>query len=205
MALEQFSSYQIGKMLDVSRQAVNQWIDKGYIRAYRTPGGHRRVRREDLIGFLEARGIPIPDSLHGLGAGEGTRQQIRVMVVDDDTDYSTLLTTALQERVAHIEIQTFNNGYDALVDIGAHAPDVVILDLQMPKIDGIEVCRRLKQNDRARNLPILVVTAHDSRENIEALRAMHVDQVFSKNEPLKDIADSLALYLHRRQAALVQR
>lgn len=58
-----FTTYQIGQLLGVSRHSVINWIEKGGLLAHRTPGGHRRVRREDLVEFLQKHKIPIPEVL----------------------------------------------------------------------------------------------------------------------------------------------
>lgn len=192
MSSEQFSSFQIGKMLNVSRQAVNQWIDKGYIQSYRTPGGHRRVRRADLIGFLKERSIPIPEMLQKTLTDRVNEVQPRIMMIDDDEDFLVLMQQAILEQLPRAQVSLFSNGYDALVALGAHAPDLLILDLKMPNIDGLEVCRRLKSNQRTRNLPILILSAHEPEEYRQAFIELGVDQILCKSMSILDIASQIS-------------
>lgn len=192
MSTEQFSSFQIGKMLNVSRQAVNQWIDKGYIPSYRTPGGHRRVRRADLLGFLKERNIPIPDVLQKSLADQANEVQPRIMVIDDDEDFLVLMHQAVLDQFPKAQVSLFSSGYDALVSIGAHIPDLLVLDLRMPNIDGTEICRRLRANQRTRNLPMMIVSAHDTSEVREALNGLEVDQISSKSQPIHEIVNQLS-------------
>jgi excisionase family DNA binding protein len=198
MSYEQFSSFQIGKMLNVSRQAVNQWIDKGYIHSYRTPGGHRRVRRDDLLNFLKTRNIPVPAVLQEFVAGGAPGAAAAavggptVMMVDDDIDFSTLLISSLKKQFSDVDFQAFDNGFDALVSIGNNPPDVLTLDLKMPNINGLEICRRLKDNDLTREISIIIVTAHDTPEWRDALAQMGITQICSKSNPFNEIVDKIA-------------
>ena len=188
---QQFSSFQIGKMLNVSRQAVNQWIDKGYIISYRTPGGHRRVRRDDLMHFLRTRNIPVPPMLQE----DADTQPPTMLVVDDDRDYLALLKHSLQEQFANAEITTFSNGYDALVALGATPPDLLILDLMMPAIGGEEVVKRLRENPVTRNMQILIVTGKDLDTAREMLKPHGVTEVVSKDATLDEIAERINVLL----------
>ena len=201
MSLEQLSSYQIGKMLHVSRQAVNQWIDKGYIPSYRTPGGHRRVRREDLILFLKERKIPIPEILQQTIMAEQGVTDFQVMLVDNDEDFLRLFRHAIEEKLPAAEIVAFNNGYDALVAIGRRKPNLLVLDVKMPKIDGTELCRRLNANPLTQNLPIMVLTAHSSPHAREGLKSLQIVQIHTKSEPIARIADRISTFMHQMIAA----
>lgn len=192
MSSEQFSSFQIGKMLNVSRQAVNQWIDKGYIASYRTPGGHRRVRRADLLIFLKERSIPIPDVLLKSLAHQANEVQPRIMMIDDDEDFLVLMQQAILDQLPRAQVSLYSNGYDALVALGANVPDLLVLDLVMPNIDGLEICRRLKSNQRTRALPILIVSAHDSTEHYQTLHDLGVDQICTKSTPVLDLSSKIS-------------
>lgn len=192
MIYVQFSSFQIGKMLNVSRQAVNQWIDKGYIKSYRTPGGHRRVKREDLLTFLKTRSIPVPDILIQETEPAAAAFAPKIMLLDDDNDFLTLLQHAIMEKLPTAQIAGLNDGYDALVSIGAAQPDLLVLDMRMPNIDGTEVCRRLKENPITSDLPIIIVTGHDTPEQHQELTNLNVDEILSKSTPLTDLAGQIA-------------
>jgi excisionase family DNA binding protein len=192
MSSEQFSSFQIGKMLNVSRQAVNQWIDKGYILSYRTPGGHRRVRRADLMGFLRERNIPVPDILQKTLNNQVNEAQPRIMMIDDDEDFLVLMQQAILEQLPRAQVSLFSNAYDALVALGANPPDLLVLDLKMPNIDGLEVCRRLKSNQRTRALPILIVSAHESMQYRQTLNELGVTEVYPKSMSVLEIANRIS-------------
>ncbi|RLD16155.1 MAG: hypothetical protein DRI36_06100, partial [Caldiserica bacterium] len=61
MSEKTFTTFDIAKILDVYPSTVAKWIDKGELNAFTTPGGHRRVRKSDLVSFLKKHNIPVPD------------------------------------------------------------------------------------------------------------------------------------------------
>ena len=94
----------------------------------------------------------------------------RVLVVDDIAVNVRLLAGIL--KVADYEVLTAESGADALQKVEKFAPDVVLLDVMMPDLDGFEVCRRLRENPRTAALPIVMVTAlHETEDRVRALEA----------------------------------
>jgi len=85
-----------------------------------------------------------------------------VLIVDDEEQNRTLLHDPLE--ACGYEVEEAENGLDALQKIEARLPDVVLLDLMMPKMDGFEVCRRLKNDAQTAHIPILMITALSERK-----------------------------------------
>ncbi len=81
----------------------------------------------------------------------------KILVVEDDHDIAQLL--AITMKKAGFEVALSENGYDALNLIRRHSPDLVILDLMIPGIDGFEVCREIKREPRTASVPVLMLTA----------------------------------------------
>jgi len=124
MSNAQFSSFQIAKMLGVSRQAVNQWIDKGFIASYRTPGGHRRVMLEGLVTFLNARKMPLPEELEGYAvAPSSLAAMAEVAIVDEDRGRAAAVEQALLKLAPKTRLRAFDNLVDGLLAIGARPPN----------------------------------------------------------------------------------
>jgi CheY-like chemotaxis protein len=132
---------------------VKKWIDAGLIVAFRTPGGHRRIRAADLVDFLDAHKMPIPRHLK-----DSARR--RLLVVDDDVTQLKAVSRALKRYADRIEVVTAANGIDALVLVGSFRPHYVLLDIFMPDLDGVEVCRRLKKNPETSEIRVIVVSGH---------------------------------------------
>jgi len=149
-----FSSRQVGKLLGADPSSVNRWIDSGKLKAYRTPGGHRRVLFDDLMAFLDDCGIPVPDELKP--------DHITLLLVDDDQAYIKSLRKSLLRADKSLEITTCTSGYEALIELGAKRPDAVVLDVFMPGMDGVEVCSKIKGNAETQNIMVIATTAHPS-------------------------------------------
>lgn len=148
------TSQDVADLLQVTAGAVNKWVEAGRLHAFRTPGGHRRIQAGEVYAFVKRQGLPVPEPLRGLGAR-------RLLIVDDDQALVRALTRSLGARFRdRIEIQSADNGVDGLVKIGAWQPHVVLLDVYMPGMDGIEVCRQLHQNHATRELRVVVASGN---------------------------------------------
>lgn len=140
------TSAEVARLLGAGRTTVQRWIDGGELRAYRTPGRHRRVAKTDLLRFLRLRGMPVPRALHAL---------VRVLVIDDDVGFLTALPPLLRRVDRAIEVELASSGIDGLLAIGARHPDVVLLDAMMAGLDGFEVCRRIHATPETADIAVV--------------------------------------------------
>ncbi len=151
------STFAIAEMLHVDPGSVANWIDQGLLKAHRTPGGHRRVVIDDLVKFLREHKMPVP---HELGS-----TPIRVLVVDDEEAVAKLIARAIRSHNPDYEVVEANDGFRAGTMIATVKPDVVILDLRMPGMDGYEVCRMIKAQDATKHAEVIAMTAFPSPES----------------------------------------
>lgn len=82
----------------------------------------------------------------------------RVLIVEDDLEVLQVLVGMLRTHPRGLAVETARDGYEALIKVGAFGPSLLILDVVMPKLDGLEVCRRLRQNPETRHIRILAMT-----------------------------------------------
>jgi excisionase family DNA binding protein len=147
----------------VSRFTVLKWVRDGKLKAFTTPGGHHRIERADLVRFLEDHGFPVPGVL--------TEPDLpRVLLVDDEVGVTDFLARALKtDPDASYDVVTTQCGYEACILVGEKSPDLVVLDIKMPGIDGVEVCRRILSNPASRSTHVIAVTGYPSDENVRAI------------------------------------
>jgi excisionase family DNA binding protein len=146
------TSYQVGTLLQVNPSSINKWVKDGRIPAFRTPGGHRRIRAADLVHFLVTHKMPIPPALRPVA-------RRRVLIVEADAHHIEALQREAAAASAHIEAVCVNNAVDAMVQIGAFAPHLVLLDAQTPQLDIAETCRRLKGGVHTQSIAVVVACA----------------------------------------------
>ncbi|MEJ2199167.1 MAG: response regulator, partial [Desulfuromonadales bacterium] len=87
----------------------------------------------------------------------------KVLIVDDDKFIRTILKDALAGRYTTLEA---DNGQTALDMVFSTLPDLVILDIEMPVMNGIEVCRIIKETEQTKRIPVILITAHTNRDEI---------------------------------------
>ncbi|RMG97057.1 MAG: response regulator [Deltaproteobacteria bacterium] len=158
-----YSTHDVAKICSVTPTTVIRWIEDGLIPAFKTVGGHRRVRREDLERVCRERGIPF-DSPAGGGVG-------RVLVVDDEPVVLELVRDVVRDLDRQFEVEVARDAFDAGRLVATFRPQLIFLDLMMPGVDGFEVCRRLKQDPSTRNTEILAITGYYTEANTERILA----------------------------------
>ena len=153
-----FTTFEAAKLCHVSPLSIINWVNAGRLPAFRTPGGHRRIRREDLVRFMKDNGVPIPDELKG-AAGRP-----RVLVVDDEPSVREVLSAHLASRANPYEVLTAADGFEAGRIVASSRPDVVVLDLRMPGLDGFQVCRTIKGDPDTAATTVIAMTGYHDRE-----------------------------------------
>lgn len=152
-----FTTYDIGRMTGTDPTTVHKWIDKGLLRGYRTPGGHRRVRGEDLRAFLTAHRMPIPRELGGADS-------LRVMLVDTEADALKSTARAIKRLKPTWDVVTNESGVDALLQLPQAQPDVLVFDLAVPDADGLAVCQHLRGHQETACVKVLTVASRPTPE-----------------------------------------
>ena len=155
------STFAIARMLHVDPGSVANWIDQNLLKAHRTPGGHRRVAADDLILFLREHKMPIPPELDSVPS--------RVVIVDDEPAITQLIAWAIKASLPDCEVVEAHDGFRAGTIVATLKPNVVILDLRMPGMDGYEVCKLIKTQESTRQADVLAMTAYPSPENVQKI------------------------------------
>jgi excisionase family DNA binding protein len=159
-----YTTHDISRLLQVDPSTVSKWIDRGILLAFRTPGGHRRVRSSDLRTFLIAHQMPVPEELGS--------QVVRLLVIDDEKAVLDAMKRAFKPLSNQMEIITTTSGVEALLLVSEQKPHGMLIDLNMPDIDGFEVCRRIRARKQLESVRLITMTARHNQEMVEAsLRA----------------------------------
>jgi len=178
------SSGDIARYCHTGITQINRWIKNGDLKAFKNPGGHYRIAKKDFKDFLEHFGMPIIEDFF-----RGEKKK-KILIVDDDTEVVDVICDILQARYEGLEFKTAHDGYEALINAGDFKPDLMILDIRMPKIDGLEVCRRLRENEAlSSGIKILAMTAHTEAYDRETVLAAGADEYLIKPVDLKTLME----------------
>jgi len=167
------STREIADSCGVSTVAVWKWIRSGKLQAFRLPNGHYRVQRPVFRAFLKANQMPVDPDMFG-------RPHRRVLVIDDEPSVVEIVCRAVEQIEANIEVATATDGFEAGLQAATFRPDLLILDLMMPRVDGFAVCRSIKSNAVTAHMRILVISAFGSHDNIERVMAAGADAFLHK-------------------------
>jgi len=186
------STREAAQMLGVAVATVQSMVENGALEAWKTQGGHRRIRVESVERFLQRNARKHP-------AGPAA-DQIAVLVAEDNPSLQELYRQTLESWDLPLSMAVVGDGFDALVHLGRHQPDMLIVDLMMPGMNGFELVARLRADPVFANMDIIAVTGLSAQE-IEARGGLPADiAVFGKPIPF----DELRGYLRARIAQMLR-
>jgi two-component system, OmpR family, response regulator len=154
-----YTTGQVARMCGVTKRSVIKWIDSGKLKGYTIPGSkHRRVSRADLLSFMGAHGIPnyplmVP--------------RRRILIVDDDADFAELLRDALRDQY---DIEVAPTALEAAAKVSVFQPDILLVDVRLPDVNGLELCRQMQALAPACTAPILAMSAYGSEVDLKEVR-----------------------------------
>ena len=173
------------KICGVARATLIKWVDKGLLRAFITPGGHRKIRKEDLKDFME---------IYSMNPKKKEGQKKCILVVDDNPDDIKLLEAAFLPALDRYEVHSAGGGFQAIYKIGDIKPDIVILDLVMPDMDGFKVCERIKSAPETKDIKVIAVTAYYNGDKEDKAYRSGADAFFRKPLDLKMLVTKILEY-----------
>ena len=167
-----YTTFEISQICGVNPTTVQNWVKANRLKAFQTPGGHRRVRHDDLMHFMKEFGMPIPP--------EFVNNIPVIMIADDEADLLDLLENLMQTGDAQVTIVKAQNGVEALLMIGETKPNLLILDIMMPGMNGYEVCKKLKTSLITQNIKIVAISGDHNPEVRERILHSGADLFFTK-------------------------
>ena len=205
--MQTFTSGQIATLCNVNPRTVLRWITSGKLKAFRLPGGNHRVPADEFLTFLNDNGLPVPAELQctatrasGSATAEVAVQRApTVLIVDDEKDVRRAINRVL--RPLRWQVHEAADGFQAGSLMLQEKPDLVLLDLSMPGLDGYEVIRYIRGNRQISDCRILVISALPPAALKKALDC-GADEVLAKpfdNQRLRERVQQLVTDSNRRE------
>ncbi|MCE9553310.1 MAG: response regulator [Planctomycetes bacterium] len=177
-----FTTGEAAKICKVSQQTIIRCFDSGQLKGFRVPGSRfRRIPRELLFNFMRDNGIPT-DALES-----GKR---KILVVDDDVELVELITEVL-ERDGRFEVRSVNNGFDAGMMVKDYQPDLIVLDVMLPDINGKEVCQRVRSDKSMDSVKIVCISGMVEDDKVDELKAAGANDFMRKPFEVDRLVDRI--------------
>ena len=187
-----FTTGEAAKICKVSQQTIIRCFDNGQLKGFRVPGSRfRRIPREALYKFMKDNGIPT-DALES-----GKR---KVLLVDDDAELVELMSKVLDED-GRFEVRIASNGFDAGMMVKEYRPDLIVLDVMLPDINGKEVCHRVRADTTLEDVRILCISGMIEEDKIQELRLAGADKFLHKPFDIEELIDEMCALLEIEPAS----
>lgn len=207
-----FTTFQVAKYLGVSAPTVVNWVNSGLLLAHRTPGGHRRIKREDIVAFAKEHEYPLSAELLNGAAPTSTEASggQKVLIVDDDPDFNAVVRAFLEAR-GGFDVECAESGFSAGLTVARFRPQVILMDIWMPDMDGVEVLRMLQGDPEMREIPVIACTSVRDAHTEERVRRErfvgYVEKPLDLSRLVAVISDAIAGrtgMIERRKESLVR-
>jgi excisionase family DNA binding protein len=177
------TTFQAAEFCSMSFMTIKRWIHSGKLPAFKTPGGHHRILGKDLIAFMQENNIPLSQDAPPI--------RKKILIVDDEEPIRNAIKHYLADQ--NFEVATAEDGFEAGITVTQFKPDLIILDLMMPKMDGFKVLERIKHNPVMQHIRLLVLTGFGTDENILMAYNCGANSVLTKPIEMKKLLDEINL------------
>lgn len=152
-----FSALEVANICGVVNQTAINWIKNGHLKAFTTPGGQYRIYAEDLLDFLTSRGMRVPSEVEEIAQ----REKKQILVVDDDEDLNNMLKALFKQRLPKYDVIQAFDGFEAGKRLAESSPTVIVLDMNLPGVDGHRLIRSIKEDSTLRDSKIISISGVD--------------------------------------------
>lgn len=184
-----FSALEVANMCGVVNQTAINWIKNGYLKAFNTPGGQYRVYKDDLLEFIESRGMRLPEALGERVEPEADWKSI--IVIDDDEVLNNAISGFLRKNLIKHTVYQSYDGFDAGTQLMDKRPGFIILDLALPGVNGQEICKRIKTDPAFGKPYVIVITALDDADLEDRMYDLGADRFLRKPVKLAQLLETI--------------
>ncbi len=186
-----YSALEIANICGVVNQTAINWIRSGHLKAFSTPGGQYRVYSDDLIEFMKKRGMRIPAAILDTEDKESFTKSQSILIVDDDQGLNAVLKKYLEKIFPDSTFYQAFDGFDAGLQMVDKQPYCVLLDLDLPGINGFDLCKRLKTTTEFNKPYVIIITAMEDDDVKQQVLKLGADLFIKKPLNLSVLAEKM--------------
>ena len=211
-----YTTIEVAKMLGMAVRSVQLMVDRGDLQAWKTPGGHRRISRESLERWLQgsrsgvrAEAAGRQDGEAGTGRENSRRLRMgqrppRLLLIEDSTHFQNLVALLLKQKFPGLEVHVASDGITGLASFGQLQPDLLVVDIMLPGIDGANLITGLRSHALFGHCKLIVLTALDEAQRAPYAFALDQVPVVHKPRLVNDLPPLIESLLGARVAAAAQ-
>lgn len=213
-----YTTIEVAKMLGMAVRSVQLMVDRGDLQAWKTPGGHRRISRESLERWLqgsrsgvraEAMGRQDGDTGATTGREGGRRIRLgqrppRLLLIEDSTHFQNLVALLLKQKFPGLEVHVASDGITGLASFGQLQPDLLVVDIMLPSIDGANLITGLRSHSLFGQCKLIVLTGLDEAQRAPYAFALDQVPVVHKPRLVNDLPPLIESLLGARAAMAMQ-
>ncbi len=202
---DDFSTLEVARLFGMSVRAVQMMVDRGDLQAWKTPGGHRRIARVSVEAWRAARQLGPRAVTLGNGAATAAAQAVpskgegptapRVLLIDDSLHFQKLVAMLIRQRFPEVDLQVADDGIAGLALYGKVQPQVLIVDILLPGIDGATLITSLRSHPQFAQSHLVVVTMLDEAQRAPYRFALGQVPVIHKPQLVDELPPLLARWL----------
>ena len=183
-----YSALEVANICGVVNQTAINWIKNNHLKAFTTPGGQYRIYAEDLLQFLQSRNMRIPEELL-----EQTRESEKraVLIIDDDKDLNGMLREIIIRKMPEFEVLQAYDGFEAGRLLAESNPVCVVLDIDLPGINGHKLCTRMKEDPSLNNPVVVSISGLDPSRDGQQILEEGADAFFPKPVDFDALIDTM--------------
>lgn len=219
LAQEHVSTFEAARMLGLAVRSVQLMVDRKELKAWKTPGGHRRISRESVESWLRSRAggaaeppasgwaaLPTaPAPLQAAPAGPPAAVAPRdgapqVLLIEDSIHFQNLVSLLVEQHFPQLHLHIANDGITGLAMYGQIQPDILIVDILLPGIDGGALITTLRSHPQFAKSRLIVVTSLDESQRAPYAFALQGVNVIHKPRLVAELPALLASSLEHRVA-----
>lgn len=202
------TTLEAARLLGMAVRSVQLMVDRGELEAWKTPGGHRRISRTSVERWRQGERVNTPSqdqvptfSGHRPGpAPTPGRSAPRVLLIEDSAHFQNLIKLLLGQQFPHVELLTASDGISGLAMVGQYQPDVLMVDILLPGIDGAALITSLRAMPQFQAMQIIVVTSLDAQQLTPYAFSLHGIAVVHKPQLVVELPGLLSACLNKLPA-----
>ena len=198
-----YTTAEVAKLLGMAVRSVQLMVDRGDLEAWKTPGGHRRITRASVERWRGRQGDPAASGTPAAAPAPAPAQAgtgPRVLLIEDSVHFQNLVRLLVQRHFPEVQLHVAHDGITGMALYGQIQPDVLLVDILLPDIDGAALITTLRTHEQFARCKLLVVTSLEASEREAYAFALGGARVIHKPQLVQELPEALGELLGRQAA-----